>query len=76
MPSLNVLKKRIKSVKLTTKITDAMKLVAIGKNAKLKAKMKTMNTFYQNLYSIVHQIVNSLSEDKLNYVKKTDDKKL
>ena len=60
--SLDSTKKRISSVKTTSKITNAMKLVASSKIAKQKAVYLKIKDYYEEYYDIVGKIV-SLSPE-------------
>ena len=59
MPSLDDLKKRIKSVKSTQKITKAMKMVAAAKLRKAQFLAEKGRSYSSGLESIVDSLVNS-----------------
>ena len=54
MPSLDDLKKRIKSVKSTQKITKAMKMVAAAKLRKAQEKAEKGRPYSQKMHNIIH----------------------
>ncbi|MGL4951423.1 MAG: ATP synthase F1 subunit gamma [Mycoplasma sp.] len=56
---LNNLKKRITSVKTTSKITNAMKLMASGKLQKQKKQFSEIQSYYNAYYQIIGNILNS-----------------
>ncbi len=72
--SLDELKKRISSIKTTSKITNAMKLVAASKIIKQKAIYAKIHDYYEEYYQIVGRIL-SLSEE-FNYSINNDTKTL
>lgn len=55
--SLDSTKKRINTIKTTSKITNAMKLVASSKITKQKALYKRIKSYYEEYYQIVGSIV-------------------
>lgn len=77
MPSLNEIKKKIKVIESTSKITNAMKLVATSKLKKQKSMFLKTNEFYQSFYKIFsiayldkdnNFIKNNCTEDKTLWV--------
>ena len=60
MPSLSEIKKRIKVVESTSKITNAMKLVATSKLKKEKDLFLHAQEFYSNFYDIFSHIKNNV----------------
>ncbi len=60
--SLDELKKRISSIKTTSKITNAMKLVAASKIIKQKAIYAKIHDYYEEYYQIVGKILNLSNE--------------
>lgn len=69
MSSLNEIRKRIRTVESTSKITNAMKLVATAKLKKQKAMFESQEVYYRNFYEVFAYIKNH-SEDKSFSVKK------
>ena len=65
MPSLDDLKKRIKSVKSTQKITKAMKMVAAAKLRKAQENAEKGRPYSEKMQSIILNLTNSIS-DPLN----------
>ena len=62
MSSLNEIRKKIKTVESTSKITNAMKLVATAKLKKEKQMFENQEIYYKNFYDIFSYI-NSKSEN-------------
>ena len=62
MPSLDDLKKRIKSVKSTQKITKAMKMVAAAKLKKAQENAEKGRPYSQKLQNIILNLTKSISE--------------
>jgi len=62
MPSLDDLKKRIKSVKSTQKITKAMKMVAAAKLKKAQASAEKGRPFSEKMNNIILNLSNSISD--------------
>jgi len=65
MPSLDDLKKRIKSVKSTQKITKAMKMVAAAKLRRAQESAEKGRPFSEKMNNIILNLSNSIS-DKAN----------
>ena len=65
MPSLDDLKKRIKSVKSTQKITKAMKMVAAAKLRRAQESAEKGRPFSEKINNIILNLRNSIS-DKAN----------
>ena len=62
MPSLDDLKKRIKSVKSTQKITKAMKMVAAAKLRKAQENAEKGRPFSQKLQNIILNLTKSIND--------------
>lgn len=62
MPSLDDLKKRIKSVKSTQKITKAMKMVAAAKLRKAQENAEKGRPFSEKMNNIILNLSNSVSD--------------
>ena len=62
MPSLDVLKKRIKSVKSTQKITKAMKMVAAAKLRKAQENAEKGRPYSQKMQNIILNLTNSIND--------------
>ena len=62
MPSLDDLKKRIKSVKSTQKITKAMKMVAAAKLRKAQESAEKGRPFSEKMHNIILNLSNSISD--------------
>ena len=62
MPSLDDLKKRIKSVKSTQKITKAMKMVAAAKLRKAQESAEKGRPFSQKMQNIILNLTKSISD--------------
>ena len=62
MPSLDDLKKRIKSVKSTQKITKAMKMVAAAKLRKAQENAEKGRPYSQKMQSIILNLTNSIND--------------
>ena len=63
MPSLDDLKKRIKSVKSTQKITKAMKMVAAAKLKKAQENAEKGRPYSEKLHNIILNLTKSISND-------------
>ena len=63
MPSLDDLKKRIKSVKSTQKITKAMKMVAAAKLKKAQENAEKGRPYSQKLQNIILNLTKSISDE-------------
>ena len=63
MPSLDDLKKRIKSVKSTQKITKAMKMVAAAKLKKAQENAEKGRPYSEKLKNIILNLTKSISND-------------
>ncbi|AZL15688.1 ATP synthase F1 subunit gamma [Rickettsiales endosymbiont of Stachyamoeba lipophora] len=66
MTSLKALKVRIKSVKSTQKITQAMKMVAASKLRKARTKLECSLPYFNNLKSITNNILPSVDFEEMN----------
>ena len=62
MPSLDGLKKRIKSVKSTQKITKAMKMVAAAKLRKAQESAEKGRPYSQKMQNIILNLTNSIND--------------
>ncbi len=62
MPSLDDLKKRIKSVKSTQKITKAMKMVAAAKLRKAQENAEKGRPYSQKMHNIILNLTRSISD--------------
>ena len=62
MPSLDDLKKRIKSVKSTQKITKAMKMVAAAKLRKAQENAEKGRPYSKKMQNIILNLTNSISD--------------
>ena len=62
MPSLDDLKKRIKSVKSTQKITKAMKMVAAAKLRKAQENAEKGRPYSQKMQNIILNLTKSISD--------------
>ena len=62
MPSLDDLKKRIKSVKSTQKITKAMKMVAAAKLRKAQEKAEKGRPYSQKMQNIILNLTKSIND--------------
>jgi F-type H+-transporting ATPase subunit gamma len=60
MQSLDEIKRRIRSIQTTSKITGAMKLVATAKMKKIMNQFKKVNSFCQEFYNIIEGLVQSI----------------
>lgn len=60
MQSLDKIKRRIRTVQTTSKITGAMKLVATAKMKKLMNQFKNVNTFCNDFYGILEDLVKNV----------------
>ncbi|MFN8912562.1 MAG: ATP synthase F1 subunit gamma, partial [Alphaproteobacteria bacterium] len=56
MPSLKSLKQRIRSIKSTQKITKAMKMVAVSKLKKARAKSQAASEYAERLENVIHSL--------------------
>jgi F0F1-type ATP synthase gamma subunit len=72
MKNLHTLKKRIVSVKMTKKITNALKLISYSKNNKLKQHFTSIKQRSENMYKIINNFYSFTSLLK----EKKDDKKV
>ena len=63
MPSLDDLKKRIKSVKSTQKITKAMKMVAAAKLKKAQDNAEKGRPYFEKLQNIILNLTKSISDN-------------
>lgn len=61
MPSLKSLKQRIRSIKSTQKITKAMKMVAVSKLKKARAKSEAASEYAVRLENVIHSLAPAIS---------------
>jgi len=73
---LVTIKRRIKSVKNTKKITKAMGLVATSKLKKAREKLNGSNNYYNAYKEIMNDIIPSLSEESIFITGNKSTKKL
>lgn len=71
MSSLNEIRKRINAVNNTSKITQAMKLVATAKIQRQKADFIEISSYINELYELLMQLTKSTSYDSV-FVKKNN----
>ncbi|GHU33092.1 hypothetical protein FACS1894166_07790 [Bacilli bacterium] len=64
MKSLDTIKRRINSVRTTSKITGAMKLVATAKIKRQMTDFKSVSVFCNEFYQIIENIVKTISSQK------------
>lgn len=64
MESLHSLKRKIQSVKKTSKITEAMKLVSIVKLKRERERLLKIQDYYNEFYNVVSSIVDSIDDLK------------
>ena len=72
MSSISNIKKRINSINTTSKITQAMKLVATTKIQKQKNELTKINSFINDLYNLVESLT---SKSSFNDASKTTSSK-
>jgi F-type H+-transporting ATPase subunit gamma len=60
MQSLDKIKRRIRSIETTSKITGAMKLVATAKMKRLMNQHKVVHDFCQDFYDIIEILVKTI----------------
>lgn len=66
------LKRRIRSVRSTKKITAAMEMIATAKLAKQKNKMETNRVFANTLYHTFHRVLGRVSMNEVAYFQAND----
>lgn len=76
MASLNEIRKKIKTVESTSKITNAMKLVASAKLKKQKELFLNESAYYEKFYDIFSYIKANTSSNFLNFKKSDNGKTL
>lgn len=64
MSSLNEIKKKIKVVESTSKITNAMKLIATSKLKKQKDIFASTNQYYLSMYKIFGELIKDIDESE------------
>jgi F-type H+-transporting ATPase subunit gamma len=65
MQSLDAIKRRIKIVNTTAKITGAMKLVAIAKVKKQSTEFKVVSDFCQDFYPILDDLASGVIQKSI-----------
>ena len=65
MPSLDDLRKRIKSVKSTQKITKAMKMVAAAKMRKAQERMEQARPYSDSLSEVIEHLLPDIDKERL-----------
>ena len=65
MPSLDDLRKRIKSVKSTQKITKAMKMVAAAKLRKAQENAEKGRPYSEKMNNIILNLSNSITDKEM-----------
>jgi F-type H+-transporting ATPase subunit gamma len=65
MQSLDAIKRRIKIVNTTSKITGAMKLVAIAKIKRQANEFKIVSDFCQDFYPIIDDLTNGVVQQNI-----------
>jgi F-type H+-transporting ATPase subunit gamma len=73
MQSLDRIKRRIRSIQTTSKITGAMKLVATAKMKRLMNQFKIVSGFCGDFYGIIENLAKTIQQNKS--IKKTDGNK-
>lgn len=76
MESLHSLKRKIQSVKKTSKITEAMKLVSIVKLKRERERLLKIQDYYNEFYNVVLSIVDSVNDLKFLEHKNASDSTL
>ena len=66
MQSLNYIKRRIKTVKTTSKITGAMKLIATAKMTKQRNNYEKIKSFFSDFYNLLSNFANSIKVKKID----------
>jgi F-type H+-transporting ATPase subunit gamma len=72
MQSLDIIKRRIKTVQTTAKITNAMKLVSIAKIKKQMAEFKVVSDFCKDFYDIIQEVTKGILIEELFPTSKSD----
>jgi F-type H+-transporting ATPase subunit gamma len=70
------LKRRIRSVKATKKITSAMEMIATSKLGKQKSKMEVNRVFSNTLFHTFHRVLAKADLHDINYFKSNEGKHL
>ena len=70
---LVAIKRRIRSITNTTKITKAMGLVSTSKYQKIRKKLDTNNNYVDKLEEVIKQVKDNYDEDSI-YIKGKDRK--
>jgi F-type H+-transporting ATPase subunit gamma len=72
MQSLDIIKRRIKTVQTTAKITSAMKLVATAKIKKQMNEFKVVSSFCKDFYEIIQEVTKGLLIEEIFNKPKSD----
>ena len=70
------LKRRIRSVRATKKITSAMEMIATSKLAKQKNRMETNRIYANTLYHTFHRVLSKADFSEVSYLKEREGKTL
>jgi F-type H+-transporting ATPase subunit gamma len=74
MQTLDLIRRRIKTIQTTSKITGAMKLVATAKIKKSMDEFKVVGDFCKDFYKIIQDIAKYI-KDKQNIFPKSESQK-
>lgn len=70
------LKRRIRSVSATKKITSAMEMIATSKLAKQKTRMETNRIYANTLYHTFHRVLSKADLSEVSYLKEREGRTL
>jgi F0F1-type ATP synthase gamma subunit len=76
MENLNIIKKQINSILAISKITNAMKVVAVSKTNKMKKMFLESSEYLNDMYKIIPSVMNNLDKLLIHTTKKTQPKTL
>lgn len=76
MQTLELIKRRIKTIQTTSKITGAMKLVATAKIKRSMDEFKVVNDFCKDFYQIIQDIAKFIKNKDVLYTKTNSQKRL
>jgi F-type H+-transporting ATPase subunit gamma len=76
MQTLELIKRRIKTIQTTSKITGAMKLVATAKIKRSMDEFKVINDFCKDFYRIIQDVARFIKDKDTLYKPSTSTKKL
>jgi F0F1-type ATP synthase gamma subunit len=65
MRSLLTIKRKIRSIKETAKITNAMKLISASKNKKTQNNFRERKDFFNVFYMIMEQIMHKAPKENI-----------